>query len=383
MSALRLLMLVLLALWVVGLNAQNVGISEDGSIPNNSAILDLKSTSRGLLLPRLTDAQRLAIQNPAKGLVIYNIDTDCQNYFNGTQWIELCGIPICNPAPTFAVAGPDQLNVVGTKTTLQGNIPFEGVGSWLIVSGTGGYFDTISKPKAIFYGLAGNQYVLRWIISNNCRSTQDEVVVSFIPPPCGAISTVSDIDGNVYDVVNIGSQCWMAHNLKTTRYRNGNNIPNQTNQTTWIGLTTGAWVNYGNNTANDATYGKLYNWFAVNDSRNICPTGWHVPSDNEFITLVDFLGGQTVAGAEMKSTSSLWKSPNQGANNQSGFSGLPGGTRNYLGNFNWLTDFGYFWTSTENDATMARARNLSYSTTQSIRVNNEKKVGFSVRCVKD
>jgi uncharacterized protein (TIGR02145 family) len=121
----------------------------------------------------------------------------------------------------------------------------------------------------------------------------------------------------------------------------------------------------------------------VNDSRNICPTGWHVPSDNEFITLVDFLGGQTVAGAEMKSTSSLWKSPNQGANNQSGFSGLPGGTRNYLGNFNLLTEFGYFWTSTENDATMARARNLSYSTTQSIRVNNEKKVGFSVRCVKD
>lgn len=373
----------ILALWVMGLNAQNVGISEDGSIPNNSAILDLKSSSKGLLLPRLTDAQRLAIQNPAKGLVIYNIETDCQNYYNGSQWIELCGIPICNPAPTKADAGSDQLDVIGTKTTLQANMPFEGVGSWVIVSGTGGYFDTISKHNAIFFGLAGNQYVLRWIISNNCRSTQDEVVVSFIPPPCGAITTVSDIDGNVYDVVNIGSQCWMVQNLKSTRYRTGANIPNQTNQSTWTGLTTGAWVNYANSAANDAIYGKLYNWFAVTDSRNICPLGWHVPSDNEFITLVDFLGGQSVGGAEMKSTSSLWKSPNLGATNASGFSGLPGGQRNFSGNFNLLGDFAYFWTSTENDASVARARNLSFSTTQSIRINNDKKVGFSVRCVKD
>lgn len=377
---LRILILLLLP---VSLYAQNIGINEDGSTPHPTSILEVKSSSKGMLIPRLTDAQRLAIANPAKGLMLYNLNTDCLNFFNGTQWVEYCGIPICNPAPTASAAGNDQLNVIGVKATLSANTPTEGTGSWVIVNGTGGYFDTITKPNAIFYGLAGTQYILRWIIGNDCRSTQDEVVISFAPPPCGAISTVSDIDGNVYDVLNIGSQCWMVQNLKTTKYQNGVTIPNQTNQTTWNGLTSGAWVNYGNNVANEATYGKLYNWYAVVDSRKICPVGWHIPTDNEFITLVDFLGGQTVAGGQMKTTSSLWRTPNLGADNSSGFSGLPGGTRNFLGNFTLVGDYGYFWSATENDATIARARNLSYLTAASIRVNNEKKVGFSVRCVKD
>ncbi|MBM3410438.1 MAG: hypothetical protein FJY18_02250, partial [Bacteroidetes bacterium] len=118
---------------------------------------------------------------------------------------------------------------------------------------------------------------------------------------CGT-SAVSDVDNNTYNTVQIGTQCWTQSNLKVSKYRNGDNISNITDNIAWSQTSTGAWCNYNNSSANDALYGKLYNWYTVNDSRGLCPTGWHVPSDAEWTTLTDFLGGASVAGGKMKST---------------------------------------------------------------------------------
>lgn len=191
--------------------------------------------------------------------------------------------------------------------------------------------------------------------------------------------TVTDIDGNVYPTVQIGTQVWMAANLKTTRYRDGSTIPNVTNATTWSGLTTGAWANYNNDSANDAIYGKLYNWYAVADARNVCPTGWHVPSDAEWTVLSNFLG--TDVGFKMKSTSG-WSSNGNGSN-ASGFNGLPGGYRGYDGTFYGVGRSGSFWSSTQASPGGAWYRSLSSANRDLARSNYNKKRGFSVRCLRD
>jgi uncharacterized protein (TIGR02145 family) len=197
--------------------------------------------------------------------------------------------------------------------------------------------------------------------------------------------TVTDIDGNTYQTVTIGSQVWMAENLKVTHYRNGDEIPNVTNGTDWGNLTTGAYCNYNNNVSNVAVYGRLYTWDAVNDSRNIAPAGWHVPSDAEWQTLVDYLGGQTIAGGKMKETGTAhWNSPNTGATNESGFSALPGGNRDSIGAFVAQGSNALFWSSTEGDTCGAWGRSLSYEVSAVGQHNyGHKQNGFSVRCVKD
>ena len=200
-------------------------------------------------------------------------------------------------------------------------------------------------------------------------------------PDCS--NTVTDTNGNVYQTVKIGDQWWMAENLKVTHYRNGDPIPNVTDSVEWIGLTTGAYCNYDNGTDNVATYGRLYNWYAVDDSRNIAPEGWHVPTDADWQTLIDFLGGNDVAGGEMKDTTAYWSQPNEGATNSSGFTALPGGYRYIYGNFISIGDDALFWSSTENNSNDAWYRGLYYTIPGVVHYYNPKHCGFSVRCVKD
>ena len=209
-------------------------------------------------------------------------------------------------------------------------------------------------------------------------------------------ATVTDIDGNVYQTVTIGDQVWMAENLKVTHYRNGDPIPNVTDSTEWVGLSTGAYCNYNNDDAYVGTYGRLYNWYAVGDSRNIAPAGWHVPSDEEWKQLEMYLGmSQTEAdergdrgtdeGGKMKeSGTSHWNSPNTGATNESGFSALPGGRRvcGSDGCFGSMGNHGYFWSSTEYYSS-AWERSLHYYGAWVSRGSFYKRSGFSVRCVKD
>ena len=182
----------------------------------------------------------------------------------------------------------------------------------------------------------------------------------------------------------IGTQQWMEKNLDVLTYRNGDIIPQVTDPTAWAALTTGAWCYYNNDVANGAIYGKLYNWYAVNDPRGLAPTGWHVPTDDEWTTLSTTLGGDAVAGGKMKvAGTTRWTTPNTGATNESGFAGLPGGYRYTNGSFYNVGDYGYWWSSTELNTTNAWYRFLGYNDGSFLRSGGNKKFGFSVRCLRD
>ena len=200
--------------------------------------------------------------------------------------------------------------------------------------------------------------------------------------------SLTDADGNIYRTVQIGTQTWMAENLRTTKYRNGTTISNGTDNVTWQNNSfSGAYCSYNNNTANDCPYGKLYNWHAVNNTNQLCPTGWHVPTDSDWTNLITFLGGESLSGGKMKSTGiQFWESPNLSATNSTGWSGLPGGFRNTIGTFNSSLNIGFFglwWSSTPFGSSSVSYRALEYSTQNLPSFFTEKTVGCSVRCVKD
>jgi uncharacterized protein (TIGR02145 family) len=206
---------------------------------------------------------------------------------------------------------------------------------------------------------------------------QDKLLQSF--------SNVTDIDGNSYKTLKIGQQIWMAENLKTTKYRNGEAIPTALTDVAWANTTSGAYAIYNNDIANDGIYGKLYNWYAVNDTGGLCPTGWHVPTHDEWTVLIDQLGGLSVAGGKMKIIgTTYWNSPNIGATNESGFGGLPSGDRDYLaGQFGGITHLGYFWSSTDADQTIA-LRTVLFNAYEFAQFGGDpKRDGFSIRCLKD
>ena len=192
-------------------------------------------------------------------------------------------------------------------------------------------------------------------------------------------------NGYTYTSIVLGNgQEWMAENLRTTTYANGDPIPNVTDDNQWEDLTTGAWVHYNNDSQYENPYGKLYNGYTVDDPRNVCPTGWHVPTDAEWTVLSDYLGGESVAGGKMKSTGTqYWSSPNTDATNESGFSGLPSGYRNSSGSFGGIGLDGYWWSSTEYSALYAWYRSLGYSIGYVDRYANNKRNGLSVRCLRD
>ncbi len=203
-------------------------------------------------------------------------------------------------------------------------------------------------------------------------------------PNCG---TVTDIDGNVYNTITIGTQCWMKENLKVTHYRNGSSIPNVTDSVLWGNLTTGAYCIYNNEVNNSTTYGRLYNWYAVADSRNIAPSGWHVPTNGEWQILIDYLGDKPLAGGKLKETGTThWQSPNTGATNESGFTALPGGCRsdyNYY-SFYGIGICGVWWSSSGVEDITACDASVSYNLNAAGRdCIALKRYGLSIRCIKD
>ena len=195
---------------------------------------------------------------------------------------------------------------------------------------------------------------------------------------------VTDIDGNIYHTVIIGPQVWMVENLKTTKYRNGINIPNITDDISWYNLETGAYCDHGNIPSNSDLYGRLYNWYVVIDSRNICPTGWHVPSDDEWSLLITYLGGSYVAGGKLKEIGTThWRDPNTGADNSSGFTALPGGLRTFDGLFKNINSAGYWWSSTKNPSELVWTQSMNFSSSYVRRYDEIDRSGFSIRCIKD
>jgi uncharacterized protein (TIGR02145 family) len=253
-------------------------------------------------------------------------------------------------------------------------------------SGTGNFTSNLTglQPSTTYYVRAYATNAVTTVYGNQVQFTSANLTYG----------SVTDQNGNTYATIVIGTQEWLAENLRSTTYANGDPIPNVTDNTAWEQLTTGAWAHYQNNSSYENPYGKLYNWYAVADPRNVCPTGWHVPTVAEWNTLVNYLdpasndGYSDTAGGKMKSTDTqYWTVLNEGATNESGFSGLPGGFRgDSSGDFSYLLPLGYngyWWSASASGPGDAPVRWLRYyDATISLDVIY-KLFGLSVRCLRD
>lgn len=229
------------------------------------------------------------------------------------------------------------------------------------------------------------------ILLLSCSKNQINANESFYERPIVPIMPIIESE------VQIGTQIWKTKNLSVSRYRDGTIIPQITDSNQWANMTTGAWCYYDNSTANGSTYGKLYNWYAVAGiydaasaanpalRKKIAPSGWHVPTNDEWSVLTEFLHGEFQgAGGRMKATgTTLWRIPNVGATNESGFTGLPGGFRNLEGTFDYIHERGTFWSSSETESIYAFNRNLFWDDVTALSYYYEKTYGFSVRCLRD
>jgi len=288
--------------------------------------------------------------------------------------------------------------ITSSFATIGGNITYDG-GSTITESGivySTSQNPTINSTKII--NTSGNNnftsiatglnplttyYVRAYAINNQGVAYGNQVSFTTTARTVNT-GSVSDIDGNSYGTVTIGTQVWMKENLKTTKYNNGILIPNVTDSAVWNNLTSGAYCWYNNSIVNKPIYGALYNYYAIN-TENICPVGWHVPSDAEWDVLVTFLGGNSVAAGKLREAgTSHWISPNTGATNSSGFTALPSGARlSYA--FNGLTNSGLWWSTTlvisNNPSYIPPAWNFTLSTNSSYKGYSIKNDGNAVRCV--
>jgi uncharacterized protein (TIGR02145 family) len=235
------------------------------------------------------------------------------------------------------------------------------------------------KFETTITGLTGGTvYFMRAYATNNKGTAYGNEFLFTTP--------LTDIDGNIYNIVTIGEQIWMTQNLRTTKFSDNSDIPQVTDNAAWSTISTPAFCWYKNDEfSNKQNYGALYNWFAVNTGK-LCPTGWHVPSEKEWMALTDNLGGEFIASGKLKEVGKEhWMDPNDGATNDYGFTALPGGYRTGLaaGSFRARGYLGYWWGSTEYDLTGARARLMTYDTREIARGTALKKNGYSVRCVRD
>ena len=353
----------------------------------------------------MTYAQRNAIVNPAAGLIVYC--TDCANgemqFYNGTSWINMSvgagSVPFTTPiistrattgiSSNGAFSGGNITSSGGANVTARGVCWSTSVNPTIALAtktndgtGIGLYASTIT-------GLMVNTtYHVRAFATNSVGTSygRDSSFITTIQPYSYTMGpNVTDVNGNVYSsIVTSCGQTWTNKNLNVSRYRNGDTIPKVTDATTWHSLPYGAYCYFNNDSATyAAVYGKLYNWYAVNDPRGLAPAGWHVPSDAEWTTLENCLGGPAIAGGAMKETGTAhWESPNAGATNNSGFAGLPGGGRSGNGTINDVGFNGDWWSS-DNQGTMASGRNLYYNYSDVYTSTDRLTDGFSVRCVKD
>ncbi|MBM3919424.1 MAG: hypothetical protein FJ344_07990, partial [Sphingomonadales bacterium] len=335
------------------------------------------------------------------------------SYWNGNAWVAVPPgsygqmLFFCNGIPKWGgclplVSTTAASAITSTGATTGGDVTADGGAS---VTARGVAYGTAQTPTtansttsdgtgtgvftSTLTGLtASTLYYVRAYATNSVGTAYgNEVSFTTTAFACGT-ATVTDVDNNTYNTVQIGTQCWTQSNLKVGKYRNGDNISNITDNTDWSQTNTGAWCNYDNDAANDALYGKLYNWYSATDSRGLCPTGWHVPTDAEWTTLIDFLGGTSVAGGAMKSTATQptpggWTSPNTGATNSSGFTGLSGGYRDSEGRFGNLGIYGIWWSSSDAGSGFAWGRYILFASTDASRNYYGRRSGFSVRCVND
>ena len=435
-----------------------VGVAAENIHP--SAEMEVKSTNKGFLPPRMTKAERDAIVAPAAGLLVYQTDGDANNptglyffdgtvwknglgvkgdkgesggslpsgttlgemkYWDGTSWNSITpgnngqGLTICDGVPTWTTGGIclgkiGSLSCESTKLTgsLIENTPVNAVTISIVYSGgNGGSYSSQSVTSTGVVGLtatlqagtfsngngnlifivsgtpsaAGNAFFSLNIAGKEC--TVSILVQQSIGKPG---TSITDIQGNSYKTVYIGNQQWMAENLRVSKYNDGTNIQQYTFDS--VPKTVGVWSIYNNDITNNVKYGKLYNWYVVspitNGNKNVCPTGWHVPTDADWTVLIDYLGGEIVAGGKMKEAGTTsWNSPNASASNISLFTGLPAGIRNPRGYCYYISSIGFFWSATESATDSAWISSLNADVASVIKVSDSKKNGVSIRCIKD
>jgi uncharacterized protein (TIGR02145 family) len=330
----------------------------------------LRNASNALVINSQIGMRISILPTSATGTAVYiETQTPTKNA-NGLGTIEIGGGTIV----TGTFAGIDWST--GTYFTKTVTDPTSGTG--YTITGTS---QLLSVPSALYAKTAGTSDAL-----------QSQLNMLKISSAAGG--TISDVDNNVYNTVKIGTQVWMAENLKTTKYNDGTAIPNITDNTAWATLTTGAYSDYSNTSSNSNTYGRLYNWYAVdnnsatkaasNSGKSVCPTGWHIPNDAEWTTLTTYLGGESVSGGKLKEIGlTHWITPNTGATNETGFTALPGGVRIYFGAYSNIGISGSWWSSNESSSTYPWIRFMGFDSASVVRSDSNKLFGFSVRCLRD
>jgi uncharacterized protein (TIGR02145 family) len=309
----------------------------------------------------------------------------------GTITVEAaCAVGTASSTPTLTLNTALE-NITHTTTKVTGIGSASGLPEGVTAALASNTITISGTPSAT--GIFNYSIALTGSTCNNVIATGTITVTDV--PPCGSTITYNDYP---YKTVGIGTQCWMAENLRTRKYRDGTDIqfdasggPTGDGQgQTWGALTSGAHTLYAHDStatpSNLTSYGYLYNWYAVSDARGLCPTGWHVPTINEWTNLIDQLAGEIGSVSSLKAVGSkFWKGPNT-ANNSSGFSGLPGGWRFSNGQFRDIREFGFFWSSTEGESETAWYRYLDLDIWDRYIIRKsmtKKSVGGSVRCLKD
>jgi uncharacterized protein (TIGR02145 family) len=340
----------------------------DGTATGTSVWQELQTVSTsalGLFTVQLGSSVALSNVNWADGAKFMQVEINLGNGFvdMGTQ--QMLSVPYALHSASSEIANNGFSNVSSTGDTL-----YLANGTFLIIPGI---------SAANFGGGSG-------ISAHTCGAAN-------VHNPDLTYGTMTDQEGNVYKTIVIGTQEWMAENLNTSIYRNGEAIPTNLDNAAWESTTSGAWAFYNYDASYACPYGKLYNWYTCADARQLCPVGWHVPTDPEWTVLTNYLGGEGVAGGKMKTTGTieaaieaatgLWYSPNAGAINSSGFSGVPGGYRFVGGGYDNIGDYGIWWSSSEFDTDYAWRRYLYFNDGYANRDYNRKQIGYSVRCLRD
>jgi len=366
-----------LLLSAASLTAQ-VAINADGSEPDGSAMLDIKSTTSGLLLPRMTNAQRETIASPAAGLTIFNTDESTVQFYDGSFWKNFNPSPCVPPTPSTITGnqlpGCNQTGLTYSIAEVAGASSY----NWAVPAGATIVSGQGTTAIVVNMGCISGNVSVR--AESGCGNS-DYVDLYITTFTCG--DQYTDVrNGKTYNTVTIGDQCWFAENLDIgTRIDGGSD---QTDNSTIEKYC------YDDDPNNCSVYGGLYQWdemmqYATTEGvQGICPDGWHLPADGEWTVLINHLGGETFAGGKLKEAgTSHWASPNTNGTNESGFTALPGGTKITGGGFSFLGRYGVWWSSSEVTDTHARIRSLYYTNGQVGRDYDYKTTGFSVRCLKN
>jgi uncharacterized protein (TIGR02145 family) len=303
--------------------------------------------------------------------------------------LDITAAVITVAAPAAGTHTPSKTQVVWNWNTVTGATGYKWSATNLYSSSTDMGTDLTKTETGLTCNTAYYRYV--WAYNGSgCVSAVTELTQT----TSACMVTISDVDGNVYNTVTIGTQVWMAENLKATKYNDNTAIPNITVNETFAAATTGAYSDYDNTPSNSTTYGRLYNWYAIdndattktasNGGKNICPTGWHVPTIAEWTTLSTYLGGGTVAGAKLKETGTThWETPNTGATNESGFTGLPAGIRSSSGTWNIGVQT-YWWSSSKHSGSVYNDYTYIQNNYNNLSISYPSDpMGFSVRCISD